>query len=852
MPELVARRRGGRGRTAVLAHVETWRPYTLFYAGFVSVAGALLAAGEPDPWRLVGAFAVATLGWIAALYGGDYFDRQLDAIAKPYRPIPSGRMSPRVALAGLVVSASLGAAIAVALNPVTLLVVAATAVLALSYSAIFKARGGLGNFVRGAPTALAFVFGTLATTATPPVELLPVALVFWLHDACSNIVGTLRDIDGDRSGGCATLAVRRGPRRAIWTALAICCTCFVLALAWPLLALDGIVLAGLLPLLAGAAALCCLSFAGLFAADSAAFRAAALRAHEILVVERLVLAAAFIAAAGPVMPAYALLTIASLATIVLQAALRARHELAPGDGEAAALDGAAITAFVDRALEQIASTPGALSSLASWPRRIDIVVADVGLSLRLLAQDGALRRIDGADAASDGLGTLRIETDSETFRDIFLTSRTNPRRAFLLGRIKIDASPRDLPRLNQMFNEFRRIGDAPPPAHFAVVGEAEPVPDAELALSPSIVFSDTTLRDGEQMPGVAFGIAEKVAIAHRLEALGIPIIEAGFPVVSRQEAAAVREIVALDLDAIIQVIARPIESDIDVAVATGAQSVALFIGTSDAHIESKLRTTRAALVAQVQRAIAYAKSSGCQVVFAAEDATRTPVDFLVEVYRAAAAAGADAVGIADTAGVAVPALMSRLVRQVSAATDVPVAVHCHDDLGLATANSLAGLLAGASGVQCSSLGIGERAGNAALEELVMALEIGYQYATGLRLAELPRLAACVSQAVGQPLPANKAVVGANAFVHESGLHLDGVIRDPRTYEPYPPEIVGLKRSFTFGKHSGRGAIVEILDKHDLGLDAERLGALVHEVKQRGQAKAPLDEAGLVRLAGELG
>jgi isopropylmalate/homocitrate/citramalate synthase len=400
-----------------------------------------------------------------------------------------------------------------------------------------------------------------------------------------------------------------------------------------------------------------------------------------------------------------------------------------------------------------------------------------------------------------------------------------------------------------VFNEFRRL--RPPRGAAAQVTERAPAPEPRPPapeLPPSVVISDTTLRDGEQAPGVAFDAQEKIRIATRLAALGVPLIEAGFPAVSPEEAEAVRGVVAAELDAVIQVIARPVRRDIDLAVGTGAQSIALFIGTSDAHLARKLRTDRPHLVRQVGEAVGYAKNSGRQVVFCAEDATRTDPDFLTAVCAVAAESGADAVGLADTVGVATPWSFMRLVQQVTAGCRLPVAVHCHNDLGLATANSLAALLGGASGVQCSVLGIGERAGNACLEELVLALEVGLDHRTGLDLTGLGDLAHDVAAVTGQSVMPGRPVVGRNAFLHESGLHTSGIVRDPTTYEPYPPELVGRTRAFAAGKHSGRSGIGHILSRHGVTLADDQMDALLTRVKSRRYHGDPLDERELLRLA----
>jgi isopropylmalate/homocitrate/citramalate synthase len=526
--------------------------------------------------------------------------------------------------------------------------------------------------------------------------------------------------------------------------------------------------------------------------------------------------------------------------------------------------------YIDTQLAALAGRR--LSSLRRWERRIDVELTDPATRITLTVSDGAVRRVPYREGPV--LSTITIRTTGETFRDIFLLGRSHPRRAYLSGTITMDASPRDMFHINQLFNEFRRAtasgaagrpeavavervpppGGTPPPLVVAggdTFRDGERMPKvvfgSEGTLPPQVVISDTTLRDGEQMPGVAFTPEEKVDLARRLAALGVALIEAGYPAVSDEEAQAVRTIVDIGLDAAVQVIARPVAADIRAAVDSGAHSIALFVGTSDAHVLAKLRTTRERLLTQVADAVALAKRSGRNVVFAAEDATRTDPEFLVRIYLAAADAGADALGLADTAGVATPWLLAGLVRYVAAECPLPIAVHCHNDLGLATANSLAGLLAGASGVQCSVLGVGERAGNAPLEEVVMALETLYDHRTGIDLPALTPLAHHVAALAGQPVTAVKPVVGGHAFVHESGLHVDGVVRDPSTYEPYPPELIGRERSFVFGKHSGRTALRHVLDTHAVDLGEPQLADLLATVK-RGRSAALLDEHAVVEMA----
>ncbi len=819
-------------RRAAFAHLETWRPYTLGHVGLVGLAGAVLAGHHPGPARLAAAWAIPTLAWIAALYGGDYFDRKLDAAAKPHRPIPSGRIAPRTALACMIGCTVAGGTAAAALNWRTLVLVLAALLLAIAYNGFFKARGFAGNAARGSLTALAFLFGAMLAAPYPSWRVLPVAALLWIHDAGSNLVGALRDVEGDRAAGYRTLPVRRGSTRTLQVVAGLFAGWLALAAfaPYPLPRLrDGWYAA----LAWSAALLAAVTLAMLVRSGRPVPRRTAYRAHEILVVERILLGGALLGGALWNVPV--LLGVLAV-TVLSQTALRGRHEFGPSDQPS--LTAREVLDYIDEQLTSLASGPP-LSGLRGWDRSIGITLTDLDLEIGLLAENGALRRTD--PGGRDG---VQITTTSAVFRDIFLLGRSNPRRAVLTRQIRAKAEPRDLLHLNQLFNEFRRRR---PPTGFAVT-ERRPEPAEPAELPPSVVLSDTTLRDGEQAPGVAFNPAAKIALATRLAALGVPLIEVGFPAVSAEEVEAIRGIVAADLDAVIQVIARPVERDIAMAVESGAHSIAVFVGTSDAHIERKLRTDRKRLLRTIHDGVAQAKKSGRQVVFAAEDATRTDPDYLATVLYVAANAGADAIGLADTVGIATPWSIAELVRFVAADCPLPIAVHCHDDLGLATANSLAALRAGASGVQCSVLGIGERAGNASLEEVALTLEVACGHRTGLDLAALTPLAEDVAVLSGQSIMPGKAVVGRNAFLHESGLHTSGIIRDPETYEPYPPELTGRARGFAAGKHSGRSGIQHILARHAVVLDDPALDGLMESVKQREYAGLPLEEAELLRLA----
>ncbi|MER6142330.1 UbiA family prenyltransferase [Streptomyces sparsogenes] len=316
--------------TRLLAHLQTWRPYTLWYPGLVGLAGAALAGGDPPARWLAVAWAAPTLGWVAGHYLGDWFDRRLDAISKPQRPIPSGRLSPRAAVAAGLVCATAMTGLALWANWRSVAVAAAAAAGIVAYSRVLKGRGLSGNVMRGALTALALLFGAMAVQAWPPWHALPFALAFWAHDTASNLVGTVRDVDGDREGGYATLPVRRGVRRAAHTAAAL----YLAALATAAVALaatpssasppDGP--AGAAVLLAAAAGCGGCAFAPLLRSPGRITAPRALRAHQVLVAERLVLAAAVLATGAGTAPALAVLVPCLAVSVVTQARMRAAYE----------------------------------------------------------------------------------------------------------------------------------------------------------------------------------------------------------------------------------------------------------------------------------------------------------------------------------------------------------------------------------------------------------------------------------------------------------------------------------------------------------------------------------------------
>ena len=301
---------------------------------------------------------------------------------------------------------------------------------------------------------------------------------------------------------------------------------------------------------------------------------------------------------------------------------------------------------------------------------------------------------------------------------------------------------------------------------------------------------DTTLRDGEQTPGISLTPEHKLSIAKKLDTLGVDAIEAGFPVISEGEMAGVKLITSAGLSCEIAGLTRTIRKDIDAAVSGGLKYIHAFIATSDIHLKHKLKMTREQALERAIDAVEYGKSLGLQVEFSAEDATRTDREFLRTVFGAVASAGADRIDIPDTVGYSTPEYMAAITRDAIEATGLPVSVHCHNDFGLAVANALSGIHAGAACAHVTINGIGERAGNASLEEFSMALQclpFGQKYETGIKSELIYETSRYVSKLVGMQVQPNKAIVGDNAFGHESGIHTHGILNNPLTYEPISPE-----------------------------------------------------------------
>jgi 2-isopropylmalate synthase len=361
---------------------------------------------------------------------------------------------------------------------------------------------------------------------------------------------------------------------------------------------------------------------------------------------------------------------------------------------------------------------------------------------------------------------------------------------------------------------------------------------------------DTTLRDGEQSPGFSMNTAEKIRMARQLAALGVDVIEAGFPIASRGDLEAVKTVAREVRGARIAALARAKREDVDAALEAlepaAEPRLHVFLATSDLHLRAKLNITREQALEAIVAMVRYGRRRVAEVEFSAEDASRSDIEFLCRVSGAAVDAGATIINLPDTVGYALPeeyAAMFRRVREyLCDPPGVTFSAHCHNDLGMAVANSFAAVRAGARQIECTINGIGERAGNASLEEIAVALAVrqpAFEMTTNIRLKEIFASSRMLSEITGVRVPPNKAVVGANAFAHEAGIHQDGILKNPLTYEIISPQAVGVpSRQLVLGKHSGRNALR--VNLRDLGYepsDAElaecyrRVTALADQAKQ---------------------
>lgn len=364
---------------------------------------------------------------------------------------------------------------------------------------------------------------------------------------------------------------------------------------------------------------------------------------------------------------------------------------------------------------------------------------------------------------------------------------------------------------------------------------------------------DTTLRDGEQTAGVVFANEEKVRIAKLLDKVGVDQIEAGVPVMGGDEREAIEKIVNANLDASIMGWNRAVVSDVKSSIDCGVDAVAVSVSTSDIHIEKKLNESREWVLEHMTKATEYAKDHDLYVSVNAEDSTRSDFDFLVEFAEQAKEAGADRLRYCDTVGIMTPLETHEEIKKLKNEVDIDIEMHTHNDFGLAAANALTGVKGGANYVGTTVNGLGERAGNAPLEEIVMALKHLENLDLGFNTSDFLELSEYVSNASAQDLSVSKAIVGSNTFAHESGIHTDGVLKDSETYEAFTPQEVGAERQLVIGKHSGKKAILAKFEmEYGIELSDEEAEALLPKVRSMAvELKRALFDKELVSLYEEM-
>ncbi len=351
----------------------------------------------------------------------------------------------------------------------------------------------------------------------------------------------------------------------------------------------------------------------------------------------------------------------------------------------------------------------------------------------------------------------------------------------------------------------------------------------------NVEICDVTLRDGEQTPGVTFSPEEKCTIARMLDETGVDCIEAGFPAVSPEEVLAVRRVSAEGLNARISCLARATIPDIDAALAADVSMVSIFLATSRLHIQCKFGIPRSDVLTGAMTVVEYAKDHGLSVRFAAEDASRTDLPFLLRVYKECETHHADMIGFSDTTGCLVPSETADLTREITRTCMLPLSIHCHNDLGCAVANTITAAANGAVQLHTCVNGIGERSGNAALDEVLTILH----YKGGVDrydLSRMPGLSAYVAKASGIPVAKSKPLTGTYAFSHESGIHVAAMLEDPATYEYIPPELLGRSRRFLLGKHSGRRAVEYVLRHQGYTPTTDQITWILRQIKERSERK----------------
>lgn len=365
---------------------------------------------------------------------------------------------------------------------------------------------------------------------------------------------------------------------------------------------------------------------------------------------------------------------------------------------------------------------------------------------------------------------------------------------------------------------------------------------------PKIKIDDTTLRDGEQTAGVVFSNEEKIEIAKLLDTIGVHQIEVGIPAMGGDEKETIKKIVDLGLNSSILAWNRAVKSDIEHSIDCGVNAVAISISTSDIHIEHKLKKSRFWVLDSIKESVDFAKKHNLYVSVNAEDASRSSLDFLLQFAKIAKDSGADRIRFCDTLGILDPFETYKVIKFLKRNTNIEIEMHTHNDFGMATANALAGIKAGATYVNTTVNGLGERAGNAALEEVVMAMKYIGKIDLGFKTTMFRSLSEYVAKASARTIPVWKAIVGTNVFAHESGIHADGVIKNPITYEVFSPEEVGLERQIVIGKHSGSKALIAKFKEYGIELKEEEAGAILADVRALSvQLKRALFDKELVRI-----
>ena len=366
----------------------------------------------------------------------------------------------------------------------------------------------------------------------------------------------------------------------------------------------------------------------------------------------------------------------------------------------------------------------------------------------------------------------------------------------------------------------------------------------------TVTIFDTTLRDGEQTPGVSLTSTQKLEIARQLDKLGVDIIEAGFPISSEGDKESVKSISNAGLDAVVCGLARVLKKDIDACFESDVGLVHTFVPTSDVQRIYTIKKSQEEVIQLAVEAVQYIKDHGLKCMFSAMDATRTDPEYLMKVFKAVQEAGCDIINVPDTVGIMVPSAMYRQIKDIAAEITIPIDVHCHNDFGLAVANSLMAIEAGASQAQVTINGIGERAGNADLSQTVMSLKAIYGAKTNIRTEYLVETSKMVENYTGIRLPPNTPVVGQNAFSHESGIHSQGVLEKSDTFEPgiMTPEMVGHRRRIVLGKHTGKHAVKQSLESAGIITNDKQLDEIVSRIKEIANKGKQITDADLYAVA----